>query len=478
MKHIVILLVVLAGLLNTPVSSYPQDSPYLELSTGKIFITGNLQEYPANSMEYHKSDMLSEAKKIAAQKRAAYSKSGIYKGTDQHPVYQIPVQVSESFTDPGFFSITAHFDHDTLFPGHLKDFACGTLTYDSETGYNHMGTDFFPWPFPWYKMFHQEVIIVAAAPGILMYKQEGNFDLQCEENSDAWNGVCLLHADGSTSWYVHMKKNSVTVKNIGETIAQDEYLGIVGSSGSSLSPHLHFEVLDENDNAIDPFIGTCNPDITESWWTAQLPYRETGVNKISTNAHLPAFPDCPQEEIPNESDIFYPGDTIFLLSYFRNIALGDQVDVMIKRPDNSVFAEWEWTNPNGFYSASWLFFFMFIHEEMFGQWNYSLTYKGITYEHPFQLKQAQSIHDADEEIILKAYPIPATREVWITFSEPNTGFVEYHLNDLTGRTLISGNLQQPVLNSLRLDLSDIRTGVYLLTVKSQNVAKTCKVIRQ
>jgi len=340
-----------------------------------------------------------------------------------------------------------------------------------------MGTDFFPWPFPWYKMYHQDVEVVASAPGTLIYKQEGNFDQQCQENTEAWNGVCLLHEDGSTSWYVHMKKNTLTLKDIGEPIEQGEYLGIVGSSGSSLAPHLHFEVLDINNIAIDPFLGDCNPQITESWWFDQLPYKDAGVNKISTNAHLPVFSECPQEEIPNESDVFYPGDTIFLLTYFKNIAWGDKVDVMITKPDNSVFAEWEWTNPNEFYSASWLYFFMFIQEEMFGQWNYSLTYNDITYEYPFQLKSSQGIHENDEKLMTNVYPIPANREVWITLSEAISGFVEYHLSDFTGHTLISGNLHQPVKNSLRLDLSDIRKGIYLLTIRSQNAAETLKIIK-
>jgi len=470
--------IVIVCLFIWPVLLFPQDTSYHEISTGKIFTTGRLVEYPANSKEFYNSDILAEARKITAQRRSEYLKSGAIKETDQHPIFQLPVQVKETYTDPGFYTISAHFDHDTAFPGYLKDYACGTLTYDTETGYNHKGTDFFPWPFPWYKMFHEDITVVAAAQGILIYKQEGNYDLHCEENSDAWNGVCLLHEDGLTSWYVHLKKNSVTEENIGDTIAQGEYLGIVGSSGSSLAPHLHFEVLDINDNAVDPYLGACNPDITESWWMEQLPYKESGVNKICTNAHLPVFPDCPQEEILNESDIFYPGDTIFLLSYFRNIALGDHVAVRIKRPDNSVFAEWDWTNPNEFYTASWLFFFMFINDEMYGLWNYNLTYKGITYEYPFQRKSSQNIHEDVEDIITEVYPIPAFREVWITLSETNAGFVEYYLTDLTGRTLISGNLHLPAQNLLRLDFSNLRKGVYLLTTKSKNATGTCKIIRQ
>ena len=121
---------------------------------------------------------------------------------------------------------------------------------------------------------------------------------------------------------------------------------------------------------------------------------------------------------------------------------------------------------------------MFINDDMYGLWNYNLTYKGLTYEYPFQLKASQSIRDDDEEIMAEVYPIPATKEVWITLSGTNAGCVEYFLTDLIGRILISGNLHLPVQKSLQLDLSDFREGVYLLTIKSKNDAETWKIIRQ
>jgi murein DD-endopeptidase MepM/ murein hydrolase activator NlpD len=102
-------------------------------------------------------------------------------------------------------------------------------------------------------MDNNEVAVIAAAPGAIVLKQDGNFDRSCGFNANPWNGVIIQHADGSRAWYVHMKKSSVTAKPVGATVASGEYLGIVGSSGSSSGPHLHFELHDAGNQVIDPY---------------------------------------------------------------------------------------------------------------------------------------------------------------------------------------------------------------------------------
>jgi len=45
--------------------------------------------------------------------------------------------------------ISGFVDHNTAFPNQLLDYNCGDRTYDTLSGYNHDGTDFFTWPFAW-----------------------------------------------------------------------------------------------------------------------------------------------------------------------------------------------------------------------------------------------------------------------------------------------------------------------------------------
>ena len=53
--------------------------------------------------------------------------------------------------------------------------------------------------------------------------------------------VTLGHANGWRTIYGHLKMNSVVV-NVGDIVQPGDTLGVVGSSGCSTAPHLHFEV--------------------------------------------------------------------------------------------------------------------------------------------------------------------------------------------------------------------------------------------
>ena len=74
-------------------------------------------------------------------------------------------------------------------------------------------------------------------------RADGFDDRSCTPGGSS-NKVAIRHDDGTMAWYLHMKKWSVTPKGVGETVLAGEYLGVVGSSGSSSLPHLHFDVRD------------------------------------------------------------------------------------------------------------------------------------------------------------------------------------------------------------------------------------------
>jgi murein DD-endopeptidase MepM/ murein hydrolase activator NlpD len=60
--------------------------------------------------------------------------------------------------------------------------------------------------------------------------------------------VVLDHGDGWETRYAHLSRVDVTV---GERVRQGATLGLVGSTGASTGPHLHFEIRHEG-RAIDP----------------------------------------------------------------------------------------------------------------------------------------------------------------------------------------------------------------------------------
>ncbi len=60
--------------------------------------------------------------------------------------------------------------------------------------------------------------------------------------------VRILHADGYVTFYAHLSKADVSK---GDRVILGQQIGAVGSTGASLAPHLHYEVL-KDDAPIDP----------------------------------------------------------------------------------------------------------------------------------------------------------------------------------------------------------------------------------
>ena len=68
------------------------------------------------------------------------------------------------------------------------------------------------------------------------------------------NYVVLSHSGGYTTLYAHMSQRLVSV---GEVVSQGDVIGLVGSTGASTGPHLHFEIMlnGVRKNPLDYFTG-------------------------------------------------------------------------------------------------------------------------------------------------------------------------------------------------------------------------------
>ena len=291
-----------------------------------------------------------------------------------------PVKAASGFNDCGFHFIGAFVDQNTAASA-IKDFNCGSNTYDG-----HKGTDISVFPYGFYKMDNNQVEVVAAAAGTIIAKSDGNFDRNCTANNLTANYVIIQHADGSQALYWHMKKNFVTTKIVGQTVATGEYLGIVGSSGSSSGPHLHFEVWSGATSATrqDPYSGTCNTLNANSLWTSQKPAVDPAILKVSTNTTDLVMPGCPTTETSNESTSFNipfqgaslpPGYAKFYI-FLRDATVGSTVDLKILNPNGSTFNSWTFS-PTTFYKASYWGWSKLLPTTP-GTYKFQATYNGNT----------------------------------------------------------------------------------------------------
>jgi len=163
-----------------------------------------------------------------------------------------------------------------------RDQTCGPLTYDG-----HKGVDI---RVPTYVEMRAGVAVLAAAPGTVKALRNDMEDVSVREigrealqGRDAGNGVVIDHGDGWESQYSHLRKGSVAVA-VGQQVEAGEKLGLIGLSGNTEFPHLHFSVRRDG-KTLDPFSGLevaggCGKEANSLWRddaAEQLAYRAGGL---------------------------------------------------------------------------------------------------------------------------------------------------------------------------------------------------------
>jgi hypothetical protein len=120
-------------------------------------------------------------------------------------------------------------------------------------------------PEDWYG-FGAEVL--AVADGTVVAIQEGypeEIPLQpvtrvTRPEDYGGNAISLEIAPGVYAYYAHLEPGSVTVK-AGDRVTTGQVLGLLGNTGNSSGPHLHFGLIDDP----DPLIGESLPMAFDRW---------------------------------------------------------------------------------------------------------------------------------------------------------------------------------------------------------------------
>ena len=131
-----------------------------------------------------------------------------------------------------------YVDHDPG-PG-ARDYMCGALTGDG-----HKGTDIAIRDLA---AMAAGVEVRAAAAGVVDALRDGVADVSVDQigreaiaGRECGNGIRLAHGDGWTTWYCHLRRGSLMIKQ-GDRVEAGQPLALVGLSGDTSFPHLHFDV--------------------------------------------------------------------------------------------------------------------------------------------------------------------------------------------------------------------------------------------
>jgi murein DD-endopeptidase MepM/ murein hydrolase activator NlpD len=383
-----------------------------------------------------------------------------------------PLQAGGGLTDCSFYFISAHVDQDFAATTY-KDYTCGTITYDG-----HKGTDIAIGPFPFYKMDNNQVEVHAAAAGTIIAWHDGEFDRQClgSGSNVLANSIVVQHADGSCALYWHMKKNSLTPKVVGQTVAAGEYLGVVGSSGSSSGPHLHFEVWSGNTSATynDPFSGTCNSLNASTWWVSQKPYTEPAIVKASVHTTDYVAPACGTTEVSNESTSYTipfqgagmsPGYAKFYI-FIRNETPGDVASMKILNPGGTVYSAWTATSTTA-YKFSYKAYSKLLPTAQ-GTYTFETTYNGITCSQNFDIVNPSGIDQVNSLSNLNIYPNPSAG---LKIETGNVTDATVEVYNALGDVIFKSEKIIP-----EIDLSTQTKGIYFLQVSTKENKSHTKII--
>ncbi len=434
----------------------------------------NAEKYPCLTDDQRtsiKEELKNNVDELQLQNKLATSIKG---RRGSHPLFIWPIQKANGVTFNDVWSISGYVDHNVNFPDQLTDFNCGTQTYDTNDGYNHQGVDIYTWPFTWKLMDENSVEIIAAADGQIIAKNDGEFDRSCSFNNNVWNAIYVQHADGSVAWYGHMKNGSLSTKNIGDTVTQGEYLGIVGSSGNSTGPHLHFEVYTDVSytQLVDPFAGTCNNMNTDSWWANQIPYTNSNINAVMTHSQAPdVFPTCPTTETTYESNEFDISEDIYLSAFLRDQIADTPLALKVIRPDGSYLYDW---SINTTTTASSWYYYWFFSVDAVGAWTWEVTYEGQTVTHNFNVTNALSVEDETLENT-SIYPNPFTDVVNINSKNK---IMKASIINVLGKTVLKFE-ENTIVGIKALNLSHLSKGMYFIRLEGTNIeTKIIKLIKK
>jgi len=236
-----------------------------------------------------------------------------------------------------------YVDHD---PGAgVLDFQCGQRTYNTHGGLDLALTSFHA--------MDQGTPVYAAEGGTVLLADDHHFDRNMSTpyvgTLKDVNMVHIRHADGTTLWYAHLRRNSVSVA-VGETVARGQVLGMIGSSGWSPMPHLHFEMragASLQSAVIDPYGTPCGGG--QNRWSTPEPYSgKDAINLYDADVTLElgllgSFGNLNGLELLKERlerpVVVAASEPRLGLWLFHQSPLGGPYEVRVIRPDGTVHTE-------------------------------------------------------------------------------------------------------------------------------------------
>ena len=223
------------------------------------------------------------------------------------------------------------------------DYACGSLTYEGHNGVDFALRDL--------AAMRDGVAVLAAAAGVVGGVRDGVPDESVRARGTAavkerecGNGVRIEHAGGWHTQYCHLRRGSIAVR-AGERVEAGQRLGLVGLSGLTEYPHLHFTVR-RHGEVIEPFAGaparSGRGRGRQPLWTAAalaaLPYAPGALHNFGVAPQLPKA-QAAREGALRERTLAASAPAIVVWAEAFGVLAGDRMQIRVAAPGGRALLE-------------------------------------------------------------------------------------------------------------------------------------------
>jgi hypothetical protein len=354
------------------------------------------------------------------------------------------------------FYIANYVDLDTT-QAKFYDNHCGTKTYDG-----HRGTDFALRNF---RQMDSGVQVLAAATGLVIEIKDSLFDRSKQINDKYFgNYIAIQHKGNYVTYYAHLKKYSMLVK-VGDSVKIGQAIALVGSSGNSTDPHLHFEVWYNNAYYFDPFNGTCQ--LLPSFWKSQLAY-DSGYHEISSGL-INYFPSLDTlRESPAHQSYFGKDDSLICF-WIHNVGIhkGDTSHIVWKGSQGNELFKYDFVHTD----QDWWYYYWWSYIYNPHQGAGTCTYR--------KTGGYETIQNFNTNVGLEyikptvAYMITYGPEVLILMTEKELQQAKISLWNMEGKKVTSLPAQSN--HSFTLPTANLVSGIYILQVESDEFSFQQKI---
>jgi hypothetical protein len=210
---------------------------------------------------------------------------------------------------------------------------------------------------------------------------------------------------------------------------------------------------------------------TDSWWQNQKPYWEPKINAVLTHSIPPQFNTCPTSESPNLNDNFSSGSNVVVGVYLADQLAGSTINLIMRRPDNSILANWNFNLVDQYYASWWYWTFSPIEmSQQFGNYQFTATYQGNSVTHSFYYGNLGINHDFNQKFDM--YPNP-TSDVILIKSKDNIQIDSIKVFDLLGKEVACDYLSEDKLN-----VSSLSNGVYIIKIATLDLVYTSRFVKK